>query len=126
MPDRPHCLAPTAPNADGDCILQRWIIVHEPGKVPEKKHPHPQTCEGAIDFLITLALCRSKGTRYTLVQLTWDQDLWVSEGAEELAICRIAAPRRFARRVRDVAERSAGWLRADPKRIDAVARGHFA
>ena len=108
-----------------DTVLKRWIIVHEPGKVPEKKIPHPQTCDGAADFLIALALCRPEGTRYTVARLTWDHDLWVSEGGEDLAILRAERPRMYAKRVRSIAEKSAGWLKADPKRIAAVARGHL-
>ena len=110
---------------DGGCVIKRWIIVHEPGKVPEKKNPHPQTHDGATDFLICLALCRPKGTRYTLAELTWDHDLWVQEGHEELAECRLAGPRRFAKRVRGIAEKEAAWLKADPKRVEAVARGRL-
>jgi hypothetical protein len=107
----------------GEQVIKRWIIVHEPGKVPEKKRPHPQTDDGVVDFLITLALCRPPGTSYTLAQLTWDHDLWVSSGDEELSILRLSGPRRFAKRVRAVAEREAAWLKADPKRVEAVALG---
>lgn len=110
---------------DGGTVIKRWIIVHEPGKVPEKKIPHPQTSGGATDFLISLALCRPAGTRYTIAELTWDHDLWLQEGAEALTECRFAGPRRFAKRVRSIAEKEAAWLKADPKRIEAVARGRL-
>lgn len=106
-----------------EAVVKRWIIVHEPGKVPEKKRPLSQTHEGAIDFLIQLALCRPEGTEYTLAELTWDHDLWVQSGGEALAMCRIAAPRRFAKRVREIAAREASWLKADQKRVEAVALG---
>lgn len=115
-----------ATEGDAGGILKRWIIVHEPGKVPEKKIPHPQTSEGALDFLISLALCRPNGTRYTLAALTWNHDLWVSEGGEELDICRLARPRIFAKRVRAIAEKEAAWLKATPERIKAVAAGRLA
>lgn len=105
-------------------IVKRWIIVHEPGRVPEKKVP-PQTCEGTMDFLISLALCRPEGTRYTVAALTWNHDLWVSEGGEDLDICRSARPRIFARRVRAIAEKEAAWLKATPARIGAVAAGRL-
>jgi hypothetical protein len=110
---------------EGGCVVKRWIIVHEPGKVPEMKSPLMQTHDSALDFLIQLALCRPEGTRYTLAELTWNQDLWVSEGGEALDILRLERPRLFARRVREVAEKSAAWLKATPDRIKAVARGHL-
>lgn len=109
----------------GEAVIKRWVIVHEPGKVPEKKRPHPQTYDGMVDFLICLALCRPPSTSYTLAQLTWDHDLWVSSGNEELSILRLGAPTRFAKRVRAVAEREAAWLKADPKRVEAVALGRL-
>lgn len=118
--------SPETTAGDGGTVVKRWIIVHEPGKVPEKKTPHPQTDDGAMDCLISLALCRPPGTDYTLAELTWDNDLWVSSGHEELSILRLGAPRKFAKRVRGIAEREAAWLKADPKRVQAVAMGRLS
>ncbi|MBR0653442.1 hypothetical protein GXW78_27615 [Roseomonas terrae] len=106
-----------------ETVIKRWIIVHEPGMVPEKKRPHPQTSEGAEDFLIQLALCRPPGTRYTLACLTWDHDLWVCSGEEALSMSFLARPRIFAKRVQRIAADNAAWLKATPERIRAVARG---
>lgn len=111
--------------SDVDAVTKRWIIVHEPGLVPEKKVPHPQSAAGEEDFLIQLALCRPEGTSYTVARLTWDHDLWVSDGGEELSIARSYAPRKFARRVREVANRNAGWLKAAPARVKLVSRGRL-
>lgn len=105
-------------------VVKQWIIVQEPGRVPEKKAP-PRTDDGAVDFLIQLALCRPAGTHYTLAELTWDHDLWVQSGSEALAMCRLAGPRRFAKRVRSIAEREAGWLTTTPDRVKAVAAGRL-
>ena len=108
----------------GGAVVKQWIIVQEPGKVPEKKAP-PHTDDGAVDFLIQLALCRPEGTLYTLAELTWDNDLWVQSGGETLAMCRCAGPRRFAKRVRAIAEKEAAWLRTTPERVKAVAAGRL-
>ena len=115
----------TAHDAGGGVVVKRWIIVHEPGRIPEKKNPCPQTDDGVTDFLIALALCRPPGTCYTVAELTWDHDLLVQSGREALAECRLAGPRRFAKRVRGIAEKEAAWLKADPKRVEAVARGRL-
>ena len=74
-----------APDSDG-VVIKRWIIVHEPGLVPEKKRPDAQTPEGVLAFLRELIACRPEGTRYTVAELTWDHDMWVSDGHELLDI----------------------------------------
>ena len=77
-------------------VKQVWIIVIEPDRVPEKKHP-PQHNAGVVKFLKELDECRPKGTRYVVAELTWSGDLWVQSGAEILAMhrcerCGIVAP----------------------------------
>ena len=99
------------PFNDGkDATTKRvYIIVHEPGRIPDKKIP-PQTNEGVSEFLLGLELCQPKGTRYTVVQLIWDGDIWVSDGHEWLTEHRLATPRKFAtlkRKVKDNAQRLA-------------------
>lgn len=87
----------------GGCVVQVYIIVHEPGLVPDKKHP-PQNVDGVTEFLLALELCKPKGTTYTVVELTWDGDIWVQSGNEWLSLDRLAAPRKFAKLKRKVAE----------------------
>jgi hypothetical protein len=118
QPDRPEM------TLAGGVVVRQWVIVQDPGMAPEKKAP-PRTDEGAVDFLIQLALCRPEGTSYTLAELTWDNDLWVQSGSEALAMCRLAGPRRFAKRVRSIAKREAAWLTTTPERVKAVAAGRL-
>lgn len=94
----------TAAPPPDDGILRRWIIVHEPGLVPELKMPPTQSAEGVLDFLIALRDCRPQGTTYTVARLTWNNDLWVNSGDEELTIAELSHPRLFKKRVARVRE----------------------
>lgn len=71
------------PPVEGDLSTRRhWIIVHEPGCIPEKKGGFSS---GQVNgFLRELIDCRPTGTRYTVVSLTWDFDVWVQDGHELL------------------------------------------
>lgn len=73
-------------------IKKIWIIVHEPGHVPEKKGSFSND-DKAEAFLRELIACRPIGTRYTVARLTWDDDLWVDDGGETLSIIESWAPR---------------------------------
>jgi hypothetical protein len=82
-------------------IRRVYIIVHEPGCIPEKKHPI-QTDEGITRFLLALEMCRPKGTFCTVVKLVWNGDIWVQHGSEWLSEERLLAPRKFAKLRRKV------------------------
>lgn len=84
-----------------DTVCRTYIVVHEPGMVPEKKIPE-QSNDGVSAFLIELEACRPEGTHYTVVQLIWDGDIWVHSGHAWLGEHRICAPRKFAQLKRDV------------------------
>lgn len=60
-----------------------FIIVHEPGKVPDKKRPPVPTHAGALNMLASL-LHHRPSAELTLAQLTWDEDLWIEDGHAEL------------------------------------------
>jgi len=85
------------------CVSRVYIIVHEPGLIPEKKMPR-QTDEGVTEFLVALQMHHSEDTTYTVVQLVWNGDIWVQSGSEWLDMARLAAPRKFAALKRRVAE----------------------
>lgn len=74
-----HDLWRYAPKVEGDLATRRhWIIVTEPGCVPEKKGGF--THDQVSSFLRELVECRPAGTDLTVVSLTWDFDLWVESG----------------------------------------------
>jgi hypothetical protein len=91
---------------ESSSVLKTWIIVNEPGRVPEKKIPHPQTYDGVDSFLWELIGCRPKGTEYVVAQLTWDNDLWVEDGHERLTITEYSRPRGPRKRVMQKLEAS--------------------
>jgi hypothetical protein len=88
---------------ENSCTRRAYILVHEPGCVPEKKVPR-QTHEGVTEFLLALQMCRPKGTHYTVVQVVWDGDIWVDSGSMWLDIEKGMAPRKFAKLKRKVAD----------------------
>ncbi|MFC5353490.1 hypothetical protein [Azospirillum himalayense] len=77
--------APTAQGQDADdTIKRRWIIIREPGNVPVTKIPK-QSHDGAREFLRECAAIYPAAD-ITLAELTWNNDLWVSDGREALTI----------------------------------------
>lgn len=71
----------TPPACIGDsCVRRTWIIVNQPGCVPQKKSPPDQSAGGVETFLRELVACRPDGTKFTIVQLSHDFDLWVEDG----------------------------------------------
>jgi hypothetical protein len=56
-----------------------FIIFQEPRHSPDKKRPPVQTMDGAYQMLLELAHYRPSAA-LTLVQLTWDDDLWLEDG----------------------------------------------
>jgi hypothetical protein len=86
---------PTPPPVDDTgSIRRRWIIVHEPGLIPEKKGPFATDAE-ACDFLCQLFDCRPPGTHFTMLELTWDFDLWATSGRETLYVLACAQVERM-------------------------------
>lgn len=63
---------------------RHWVIVHEPGRIPDKKGPFPNDMVNA--FVRELLDCRPAGTRAIVCSLTWDFDLWVEDGRARLSI----------------------------------------
>lgn len=90
-----------------ETVVRYWIIIFEPGLVPDKKVPIPQTDAGAIDFLRKLIALHKLETRLTLCRLTWNHDLWVDDGREYVAIRDGFRPGRIQRR------RALGWRLGD-------------
>ncbi|MFC5356415.1 Lar family restriction alleviation protein [Azospirillum himalayense] len=77
--------APTAQGQDSDdTIKKRWIIIREPGSVPVTKIPK-QSHDGALEFLRECTAIYP-AAELTLAELTWNNDLWVSDGREALTI----------------------------------------
>jgi hypothetical protein len=73
------------PPVEGDLSTRRhWVIVREPGCVPQKKGPFP--FDQLDGFLQELVDCRCADTDLTVVSLTWDFDVWVQDGRERLSI----------------------------------------
>lgn len=72
------------PPVEGYLATRRhWIIVHEPGRIPQKKGAF--RFDQILPFLRELMACRSAGTRYTVISLTWDYDIWAESGHEMVA-----------------------------------------
>lgn len=65
---------------EGGCVTKRFVIFTTPGWIPEKKGGWLKD-DQLIDFLREVVLHDGwkPGFRATVLQLTWDNDLWVSE-----------------------------------------------
>jgi hypothetical protein len=68
-------------------IKRRYIIVKQPGKIPDKKRPI-QSHAGAFDMLRELRGLYPDAL-LLLCEITWDDDLWVSDGDEVLHLQEI-------------------------------------
>jgi len=75
-------------------VKRVYIIVHEPNRIPDKKIP-VQSQDGVTEFLLALELCRPKGTTYTVVELVWTGDIWVTSGASWLSEHKLMARRSY-------------------------------
>ncbi len=78
-------IAPPPCIEDGSA-RRTWIIVHEPGLVPQTKRPPDQSHMGVITFLRELMANRASETRFIIAVLSYGFDLWVQDGREFLAI----------------------------------------
>jgi hypothetical protein len=70
--------------SDGQ-VKKYFVILRDVGCVPEKKGSWP-TSKMATDFIREVTSCRPATTEIALVQLTWDDDIWVSDGREYIAM----------------------------------------
>lgn len=68
----------------GQTIKKGWIIIHEPGKIPDLKRPPDQSDDGLDAFLGELTK-HYPTSKFTVCRLTWNDDLWVEDGAGRLA-----------------------------------------
>lgn len=57
-----------------------FVLIHEPGCVPQRKIPHPQTMVGAVAFVAECLECRSPWTDYTICEVTPELDLHTESG----------------------------------------------
>lgn len=76
---------PLAPDAGG-CVTKRFVIFTRPGMAPEKKGGWLQD-EYLIEFLRDVMIHDgwTPGFRATVLELTWDNDLWASSASEYLS-----------------------------------------
>lgn len=63
----------------GETVKKGWIIIHEPGKIPDLKCPPDQSDDGLDAFLVELTKHYPTST-FTVCRLTWNDDLWVESG----------------------------------------------
>lgn len=77
---------PLAPD-EGGCVTKRFVIFTRPDMVPEKKGGWLKN-EYLIEFLREVMLHDGwgPGFRATVLELTWDNDLWASSATEYLSI----------------------------------------
>lgn len=67
-------------------VIDRWVIVNEPGMEPEVKRPMGQGQDAALKLIRELMECRSADTIIIMVRLTWSHDLWTDEARGYLKI----------------------------------------
>src|SRR3990167_6248013 len=70
----------------GGSVIDVWIIVREPNRVPEVKRPGAKGTETAEKMLREMIAHRNQETQFILVELTWNHELWVQDGREYLAM----------------------------------------
>lgn len=84
---------------EGGCVTKRFVIFTTPGRVPEKKGGWLSD-ENLIDFLRDAVLHDGwrPGLQATVLELTWDNDLWASSACEYLSLHDDAIGPRRARK----------------------------
>ncbi|WP_451985835.1 hypothetical protein [Azospirillum endophyticum] len=82
--DSPAGPTEVRPEPAQDCVIKRWIIMYEPGMVPQVKGPMPDH-DSNIAFLRELMRHNPTAT-FTVCEVVWNHDLWVTDGHEAIAI----------------------------------------
>ena len=73
------------PAAEGSGATRRhWVIVKEPGRIPEKKGPFRG--DAIEPFLRELIAHHDASVDLTMISLTWDFDIWAECGRDHIAI----------------------------------------
>lgn len=92
------------PTDAGGCVTKRFVIFTTPGEVPEKKGGWLKD-EHLIDFLRAMMLHDDwkPGFRASVLELTWDNDLWASSASEYLLMHDDAIGPRRARKAWEAA-----------------------
>lgn len=87
------------PTDEGGCVTKRFVIFNRPRKVPDKKGGWLSD-DHLIDFLREVMLHDDWGAGFqaTVLELTWDNDLWASSASEYLAMHDAAIGPRRARK----------------------------
>ncbi len=109
-------------------VKDYFIVIHEPGRIPDlKKPPHPSR-EGAERMLAELLHYRPTA-RLTLARLTWNDDLWIDDGHETLSIAAtfgsIRLPDGGEAKLRHYERGLEVWVRAKGTRYAHKAAGPF-
>lgn len=85
-----NCSQPTgsAPTYEelGGHVRRAFVIYEEPGKIPQKKGPFVRDSE-VETMLREMKPYHHADTRYTVAEITFDFDLWLT-GAEEFLFMR--------------------------------------
>lgn len=68
-------------------ILRAFVILKEPGKIPEKKGPF--TSYELLNRFIDELETHRPTAELTICELTWDLDLWVESGREWQSMRRL-------------------------------------
>lgn len=68
----------------GNTVRKSWVIVQEPGRIPETQKPMQPSWEGLENLIRELIKCRPEGTQLTLASLSYGYDLWVEDAREWL------------------------------------------
>ncbi len=98
-PARENARPIALPTDEGGSVTKRFVIFTKPGWAPEKKGGWLKE-EHLIDFLRSVMLHDDwkPGFRATVLELTWDNDLWASSATEYLSIHDEAIGPRRARK----------------------------
>lgn len=68
-------------------IKKTWLVVRKPGCVPTVKRP--DLYPNPLDMVREILDHEPEGTTVTICHLTWNDDLWVDDGREQLNIARM-------------------------------------
>lgn len=104
------------PADEGGCVTNRFVIFTQPGMAPEKKGGWLQNGH-LIEFLreVMLHYGWTPGFRATVLELTWDNDLWASSASEYLSIHDHAiGPRRARKAWQEAREKHERVYKAAP------------